>query len=61
MSKLKTFTGKFFRSNPQLASGGYETTRDVEATNESFALKKFHKIETSCCYGGMQFLGFVNS
>lgn len=50
---MKKYKGIFWRSNPQLANGGYETTRTVEAKTLSSATKKLNKICDSCIYGGM--------
>jgi hypothetical protein len=50
---MKQYKGIFWRSNPQLANGGYETTRTVEAKTLSSATKKLNKICDSCIYGGM--------
>lgn len=45
--EMKKYTGTFFRSNPQLKSGGYETERTVEAKTEKSAIKKFNDICSS--------------
>lgn len=50
---MKTWKVTFWRSNPQLANGGYETTRTVEARTENSAWKKAEKISKATIYGGM--------
>lgn len=56
MKKMKTYTAKFWRVNPQLTRGGYETTRTIEATTLKGAEKKAKAISEKCVYGGMQLL-----
>ena len=41
---MKKFTARFWRSNPQLANGGYETSRTIEARTKVAAEKKVDKI-----------------
>lgn len=53
---MKTWKVTFWRSNPQLKNGGYETTRTVEARTESSAWKKAEKQYCKCIYGGMTVL-----
>ena len=50
---IKTYTATFWRSNPQLKNGGYETTRTIEARNLREAQKRVREIEDGCAYGGM--------
>ena len=50
---MKKYTAIFKRSNPQLANGGYETTRTIEARTKSYAEKKAQEIADKCIYGGM--------
>ena len=50
---MKKYTAKFWRSNPQLKSGGYETTRTIEAKTLRSAQKKAREIENACSYGSM--------
>lgn len=50
---MKSFRITFWRDNPQLSNGGYETTRIVEAKTLSSAKKQADKICSSCVYGGM--------
>ena len=53
---MKKYILKFWRTNQQLANGGYETTREVEARTIASARKKAREIEESCRYGGMTLL-----
>lgn len=53
---MKTYIAKFWRINPQLANGGYETTRTIEAKTIATARKKAREIEKGCVYGGMDLL-----
>lgn len=52
---MKKFTATFFRVNPQLKKGGYETTRTIEAKTLKSAMKEARKIEDGCRYGSMIF------
>lgn len=45
-----TYIAKFWRSNPQLKNGGYETTREIQAR------AKARKISNQCLYGSMDLL-----
>lgn len=58
MSKMqnKEYIAKFWRGNPQLPHGGYETTRTIEARSEKSALRKAKEIEKNCCYGFMELI-----
>lgn len=47
------FTATFWRSNPQLKSGGYWTERTIEAKTVGQARKKAYEIEKKCLYGSM--------
>jgi hypothetical protein len=49
---MKIYIATFWRGNRQLADGGYETTRTIEANTEALAKKKAQKLE-NCCYGSM--------
>lgn len=51
---MKVFVITFWRENPQLERGGYYTTWEVEARNESSARKKAEKIAENVPYGSMQ-------
>lgn len=48
---MKKYKATFWRSNPQLKNGGYETTREFEVRNLRSAQKKAREIENGCCYG----------
>lgn len=50
---MKKYIARFWRENPQLANGGYETTRTIEAKTMASARKKANEIEIGCVYGGM--------
>ena len=50
---MKKFTATFWRANPQLKNGGYETTRTVEAKTLKSAEKKAEKMTKGCVYGSM--------
>lgn len=51
---MKKFIATFWRGNPQLKNGGYETTRTIEAKNRSEAVKKAKAIDIK--YGSMNLL-----
>lgn len=53
---MKKYIAKFWRSNPQLANGGYETTRTIEAKTIAQARKKANEIARKTLYGGMSLL-----
>lgn len=52
---MKTYIVKFFRGNPQFKSGGYETTRKIEAKTIVSARKKAKEYE-KCSYGTMELI-----
>lgn len=52
---MKQYTATFFRSNPQIKNGGYETTRTIEAKTIASARKKAREYE-NCLYGSMTLL-----
>lgn len=54
-----TYIVKFYRSNPQLINGGYETTRKIEARTKNALQKKIKQIENAPGYGGMTFIDIV--
>ncbi len=56
MQKMKTYTAKFWRINPQSSRGGYETTRKIEATTKKKAEKKADEMTQHCVYGGLVLL-----
>lgn len=49
---MKKWTARFYRSNPQFKSGGYEITRTIEARTKASAGKKAREYE-NCVYGSM--------
>ena len=51
---MKTYIATFWRSNPQLKNGGYETTREIEARTIASATKKAREIAETCRYGSME-------
>lgn len=53
---MKKFVAKFWRANPQLKNGGYETTRTIEAKGIASAEKKANRIADSMVYGSMSLL-----
>lgn len=53
---MKKFTATFWRSNPQLANGGYETKRTIEARTIKSAEKKANELASKTSYGGMSLL-----
>lgn len=52
---MKKYKAKFWRGNPQLKNGGYETTRTIEAKTITQARKKAREFE-KCVYGSMTLL-----
>lgn len=53
---MKKYIAKFWRGNPQCATGGYETTREIEARTIKSAEKKARGYEKGCIYGSMTLL-----
>lgn len=53
---MKKFTATFWRYNPQLKNGGYETTRTIEAKTMKSAERKAMGLTKNCSYGGMSLL-----
>lgn len=51
--KMKKYIATFWRGNPQLKNGGYETTKEIEATTMSSAKKKAREISEQTIYGTM--------
>ena len=47
----------YYRHNPQLSSGGYQTTRKIEAVSITSARKKAREITEGCVYGSLELLG----
>lgn len=52
---MKTYEATFWRGNPQLTNGGYETKRTIEAKTIASARKKAREFE-NCRYGSMTLL-----
>lgn len=52
---MKTYIATYWRSNPQLKNGGYETTRTIEAKTIASA-RKLAREHESCVYGSMTLL-----
>lgn len=50
------YIATFWRGNPQMKNGGYETTREIEAVSITSARKKARDIEDGCAYGSMSLL-----
>ena len=50
---MKKYIATFWRGNPQISGGGYETTRKIEAKTIASARKKARDIENACIYGSM--------
>jgi len=51
---MKKYIATFWRENPQLQNGGYETKRTIEARNRTEAIKKAKEINVA--YGSMNLL-----
>ena len=51
-----TYIAKFWRGNPQLKNGGYETTREIEAKNIQQARAKANALGSRCVYGSMNLI-----
>ena len=45
---MKTYIATYYRHNPQLSSGGYQTTRKIEAVSITSARKKAREITEGC-------------
>lgn len=58
---MKQYVATFFRRNPQLSNGGYETTRTIEAKTIASAKKKANEIAAKCIYGGMSLIRIEES
>lgn len=52
---MKKFEAVFWRGNPQLANGGYETKRQFNAKSFEGAKRQANKHE-KCLYGSMELL-----
>ncbi|MCD8398267.1 MAG: hypothetical protein LUD12_13990 [Lachnospiraceae bacterium] len=55
---MKKFTAIFWRGNPQLENGGYETKRTIEAKTIASARKKAKEKE-QCIYGSMTLIEVI--
>lgn len=53
---MKTYSVTFWRGNPQLANGGYETSRIMKAKTENGLRNQIKKIENAPGYGSMTYL-----
>lgn len=53
---MKYYQITFWRSNPQLANGGYERAKYCRAKTEEGAMRKADKWRYGCCYGGYSIL-----
>lgn len=53
---MKKYIATYWRSNPQLANGGYETTTEIEAKTIASARKKAREIAERCVYGSKTLL-----
>ena len=53
---MKKYIAKYWRGNPQLKNGGYETEREIEARTIASAQKKAREWENGCAYGSMTLL-----
>lgn len=53
---MKTYLAVFWRGNPQLKNGGYETTREIKANTKESARKKARAYEKPV-YGSMELMG----
>lgn len=50
---MKTYKATFWRSNPQLKNGGYETQYNIEAETKAGARKQAREYERRCVYGSL--------
>lgn len=50
---MKKYIATYYRENPQLKNGGYNTERMIEANTITSARKKAQVIADSCAYGNM--------
>lgn len=53
---MKKYIATFWRGNPQLENGGYETARTIEAKTITSARKKAMEIERKSIYGTMELI-----
>lgn len=59
--KMNKFIATYWRGNPQMKSGGYETTREIEAKTLASATKKAEKKCVNVSYGSMSLLSIVQA
>ena len=52
---MKKYIATFWRSNPQIQGGGYETERTIEAKTIASAIRKARDYE-NCLYGSKKLL-----
>ena len=55
-----TFKAKFWRSNPQIKNGGYETVRTYEAKTLKQAEKMVEQSIKNTVYGGLEFIEWID-
>ncbi len=53
---MKEYKVELYRHNPQLAGGGYITTRTIEARTIASARKQAREMAERCLYGSMKVL-----
>ena len=53
---MKTFIATFWRGNPQLKSGGYKTTCEINAMTHKAAERKALQYEKNVGYGSMSLI-----
>lgn len=58
---MKKYIALFWRGNPQLKDGGYETYRTYEAKSLAQARKMAEKTESKCVYGIMRLMDIVEA
>ena len=51
---MKKYTATYWRENPQLKNGGYETTRTIEAKTPEAAKKKAEAVQVA--YGSLRLI-----
>lgn len=56
MATMKKYIATFWRGNPQLKNGGYETTREIEAVSITSARKKARELCERTLYGSKELL-----
>lgn len=56
---MKTYIATFFRGNPQIKNGGYETKRTIQACSITSARKKACEISNNVNYGTMWLIDII--